>query len=54
MTARVGLWIASRGRERCTLVDADYDRGVAILGLNGVAHSVGAAATYEPPHFTAH
>ena len=70
--ARVGLWIASRGRgcvsiridvvedvpipeatrllpqavwrERRTLADAAYDRGVAILGLNGVAHSLGAAA----------
>jgi hypothetical protein len=77
MAARLGLWIASRGRgvvsiridvvedvsiseatrllsqaawrERHTLADAAYDRGAAILGLNGVAHSLGAAATYEPP-----
>jgi hypothetical protein len=36
-------------RERRTLADAAYDRGVAILGLNGVAHSLGAAATCKPP-----
>lgn len=36
-------------RERFALVDAAYDRGVAILGLDGVAHSLGAAATNKPP-----
>jgi hypothetical protein len=76
--ARLGLWIASRGRgrvsiridvvedvpipeatrllsqaawrERCALTDAAYDRGVAILGLNSAAHSLGAAAVIDRWH----
>jgi hypothetical protein len=44
-------FLSRANRDRCLdAADTAYDRGAAILGLNGVAHSLGAAAVIDRWH----